>query len=79
MCVCSSPDRPNIFYEVYPRTNIENDLKSIVESLKELKNTTPRVVVYCRSLDMYANLYAHFHLELGDMSYYVSCKHTKTQ
>ena len=49
---------------------IESDLKFVVESLKELKNTTPRVIVYSRSLDMCANLYAHFHFELGDMSYY---------
>ncbi len=68
--IYSSPDRPNIFYQVHPRTNIDNDLKSVVLSLKELKNTTPRVIIYCRSLDMCANLYAHFHFELGDMSYY---------
>ena len=68
--VCCSPDRPNIFYEVFPRTDIENDLQHVVESLKELKNTAPRMLVYCRSLDMCANLYAHFHFELGDNSYY---------
>ena len=30
----------------------------------------PRVVVYCCSLDIRANLYAHFHYELGDDSYF---------
>ena len=68
--VCRSPDRPNNFYSVYPRTDIESDLRSIIDTLKELKNATPRVIVYCRSLDMCPNLYAHFHFELGDMSYY---------
>ena len=31
---------------------------------------SPRVIVYCRSLDMCADLYAHFHCELGIDSYY---------
>lgn len=68
--VCCSPDRPNIFYEVVPRTDIETDLQHVVKQLKELKNAAPRTLIYCRSLDMCANLYAHFHFELGDDSYY---------
>ena len=68
--VSTSPDRPNIYYEVHSRTDIESDMVDIVSSLRQHKNTTPRVIVYCRSLDMCANLYAHFHYELGDNSYY---------
>ena len=68
--VCTSPGRPNIFYEVRPRTIIDDDMKDVVESLKRFKNCAPRVIVYCRTLDMCANLYAHFHYWLGDSSYY---------
>jgi len=68
--VCTSPDRPNIFYEVLPRTDIETDLQSIVQSLREHKYQAPRVIVYCHSLNICADLYAHFHFELGDTSYY---------
>ena len=44
-------------------------MNDVVASLKELKNMAPRVIVYCTTLDIYADLYAHFHLELGDGSY----------
>lgn len=30
----------------------------------------PCVIVYCHSLDMCVDLYAHFHYELGNDSYY---------
>ena len=68
--VTTSPDRPNIYYEVHARTDVESDLNDIVMSLKKVKNTAPRVIVYCRTLDACADLYAHFHFELGDGSYY---------
>ena len=68
--VFTSPDRPNIFYEVHVCTDIDSDMKFIVTSLKQFKNRAPRVLVYCRSLDVCADLYAHFHYELGDESYY---------
>jgi len=68
--VSTSPDRPNIYYKVRSRTDIESDMANIVSSLQQHKNTTPRVIFYCRSLDMCANLYAHCHYELGDNSYY---------
>lgn len=68
--VSTSPDRTNIFYEVYPRLDFEEDLKYVLHSLKCDKSRAPRVVIYCRSLDMCASLYAHFHYELGDESYF---------
>ena len=45
-------------------------MKDVVESLKRFKNCAPRVIMYCRMLDVCANLYARFHYELGDSSYY---------
>ena len=66
----TSPDRPNIYYKVQTRTDIEADMAPIVLSLQKLSIRAPRVIVYCRSLDSCADLYAHFHHELGDDSYY---------
>ena len=68
--VTTSPDRPNIYFEVHARTDVESDLNGVVMSLKELKSMAPRVIIYCRTLDVCADLYAHFHFELGDGSYY---------
>lgn len=65
--VCTSPD---IYYEVLPHTNIDAVLKFIVNSLKKQTVKAPRVIAYCHSLDICANLYAHFHHELGENSYY---------
>ena len=54
------------------RTDLETDLHPLVVTLKKEAITTPcaHVIVYCRSLDMCADLYAHFHFELGEGSYY---------
>ena len=68
--VSTSPERPNIFYEVHTRSDVETDMEHVVASLKKHKNLAPRVLVYCRTLDACADLYAHFHYELSDQSYY---------
>ena len=70
--VTASPDRPNIYYEVKLRTDIDTDFLPLVTTLKEKSVRAPRVLVYCQSLDTCADLYAHFHYELGDSSYYPS-------
>ncbi len=68
--VCTSPNRPNVYYEVRPRTSVELDLQPLLHCLKLHKNLAPRVIVYCHSLNTCSDLYAHFHYELGDASYY---------
>ena len=68
--VWTSPDRPNIFYQVHQRVDIDTDMLFVLRSLKDLRSSAPRVLVYCRSLDTCANLYAHFLYELGDESYH---------
>ena len=68
--VYTSPDRSNIYYEVHPRSDMETDLLPVLSSVRDYQNKAPRVIVYCRSLNMCADLYAHFHYELGDSSYY---------
>ncbi len=65
-----SPDRPNIFYGVEIRTEIESDFSDLIVSLRQNQVQTSRVIVYCQSLNMCADLYAHFHFELGSSSYY---------
>ena len=42
--ISTSPDRPNNYYEVHPRTEIDRDMKTIICSLneKEHKNKAPR-------------------------------------
>lgn len=68
--VCVSPNRPNIYYEVCPRTNLEADMDHLVRRLRMYGSRADRVIVYCRSLDMCADLYEHFHCSLGESSYY---------
>ena len=74
MCGCESvsisPDRPNIYYAVKKRTEIETDFADLVASLRKNLNKTSRVIVYCRSLNTCSDLYAHFLYELGTASYY---------
>lgn len=67
-----SPNRPNIFYAVLQRTNVESDFHELILDLKKNSALTSRVIVYCRSLNMCATLYAHFLHCLGDQSYYPS-------
>ena len=69
--VSTSPDRPNIYYEVRPRTEIETNLHCYLNSLRNLRSKAPRGLVYCRSLDMCANLYAYFLYHLSDESYHL--------
>lgn len=72
-CVCCiglSPNRSNIFYEVKDRTEIQEDLFSFVSELKLKRNETPRAIIYCRSFKMCSDLYAYFHLQLGQQSYF---------
>ena len=68
--VTASLDRPNVFYEVKPRTTIHVDFHPLVNTLREEAVLAPRVLVYCQSLDTCSELYAHFHFELQDASYY---------
>ena len=70
MNVSVSPNRPNIFYCVRKRTTIECDFESIIDDIKDNSIRANRVVVYCRSLNMCADLYSHFLYTLGSKSYY---------
>ena len=68
--VCESPDRSNIYYEVYPKSDIECDFQGLVEELALKRINTNRVIVYCRSRNLCSDLYIHFLDKLGRLSYY---------
>ena len=68
--VCSSPDRPNIYYKVVRCTDIEQDMYPLVEELRKNKIQMQRVVVYCRSLNLYSSMNFYFLTHLGAESYY---------
>ena len=70
VCVSVSPDRPNIFYDVRTRTDIDTDFADLVHTLREKLLDAPRVIVYCQSLNTCSDLFAHFLYNLGDTSYY---------
>ena len=74
--VFTSPDRRNIYYEAFPRSDIEADLLSIATDLKSNKIKMPRIIIYCRSLNLCADLYCFFLEQLGNDSYFPpdSCK-----
>ena len=68
MEVSASPDCPNI--EVKSRTNLETNLDHVLSSLKNSSVAVPCVQMYCQSFDVCSQLYAHFHYELGEASYF---------
>ena len=68
--ISASPDRPNMFYEVRNRTDIDSDMSGLVRTLGEKLVDTPRVIVYCQSLDTCSDLFAYFLYVLGTKSYY---------
>lgn len=70
VCVSASPDRPNIFYGVKPASSIDVDLHDVVESVRFCRDRAPRVLIYCRSRNMCADIFSHFLYKLGSASYH---------
>ena len=70
--VWASPERPNTYYEVLPHSDIDSDIKPIVDELRQNKLQISRVIFYCRSLNVCADLYAFFLSCLGEESYFPS-------
>ena len=67
--VCVSPDLPNIYCKVRPRLTID-DFRPLVDSLRAERNKASRVIVYFRSLNTVADLFAHFLYTSGVGSYH---------
>ena len=66
----ASPNRPNIYYEVVHRQDVKEDMSLLANQLKAAKIAMPRTIIYCRSLNLCADLYCFFLECLGDSSYY---------
>lgn len=52
VCISVSRDRPNIFYVAKGRTDTQTNFQDLAASLRENTMNTPRVIVYCQSLNM---------------------------
>ena len=65
-----SPNQPNIYYEVRPCRDVEADMAPIVNDLLTNKQKVQRVLIYCHSLNMCADLFAHFSYALGEANSY---------
>ena len=65
--ISASPNRPNIFYSVHERQ--WKDLAPVIDDVRSNGIKANRVFIYCRSLNMCADLYAHFLYTLGGKSY----------
>ena len=68
--VCLSPNRPNIYFEVKRRVDIDNDMAPLVRDLLANKNKAERILIYCRSLNVCSDLFAHFCYALGEANSY---------
>ena len=64
-----SPNHSNIKY-VERRTDLETDFSESLSTLKEKQKDTLRVVVYCRTLMICADLFSRFSYEMGKSQYY---------
>ena len=49
---------------------MEGDLEELLSTLRRNTITSPRVIVYCPTRKEVAELYAHFHFELGECAYH---------
>ena len=65
-----SPNCSNIMYVERRRTDLETDFSESLSTLKEKQKDTLRVVVYCRTLMICADLFSHFSYEMGNNQYY---------
>ena len=61
---------PNRSYVERRRTGLETDFSELLSTLKEKQKDTLRVVVYCRTLMICADLFSHFSYEMGKSQYY---------
>ena len=52
------------------KTGLETDLSESLSTLKEKQKDTLRVVVYCRTLMICADLFSLFSYEMGKSQYY---------
>ena len=63
-----SPNHSNITYVERRRTDLDTDFSESLSTLKEKQRDTLRVIVYCRTLMICADLFSRFSYEMGKVS-----------
>ena len=63
-----SPNRSNIMYVERRRTDLETDFSESLSTLKEKQKDTLRVVVYCRTMMICADLFSVSVMKWGKVS-----------
>ena len=61
-----SPHKQNVIYWVLPKTSIEDIFGPVVKKLQELRQSLPRMIIFCRRYEECASLYQYFRLSLGN-------------
>ena len=69
------PNCSNIMHVERRGTDLETDLSKSLSTLKEKQKDTLRVVVYCRTLMICADLFSCFSYEMGKSQYYPPIVH----
>ena len=64
-----SPNLSNIMYVERRRTDLEIDFSESLSTLKEKQKDSLRVVVYCRTMMICADLFSRFSYEMGKSQY----------
>lgn len=60
-----SPSKKNIFYVVKKKPDVEELIRDLSDSLRHLKTTMPRIIIFCRRYLECAQIYQLFELNLG--------------
>ena len=63
--VALPPSRPNIMYAVGVFKSVEDTFSPLLERLRKKRYLMPRVIVYCRTYSLCADLYEFFKSSLG--------------
>ena len=63
-----SPNRSNIMYVERRKTDLETDFSESLSTVKEKQKDTLRVIVYCRTLMICADLFSRFSYEMGKVN-----------
>ena len=70
--VSHTPDRSNIICRMKRQSSIKEDLSSVFNALKTHHINAPPTIVYTRSLNSCANLFATFQGVMGKQQYYLN-------
>ena len=66
MIIAISPCKKNIMYRVSRFSSIQETFKPVLECIKKLRLSMPRIIIYCRRYEDCHHLYVFFQNGLGD-------------